>query len=95
MEGLEQPIKYWVPSIAPSGMTTYRGDKFPNWKGDIFISSMIPGELRRLKISKEGVEEEVLIDNLGRLRGVHNSPDGNLLIISDRSNAKIYKISPK
>ena len=56
---------------------------------------MIPGEIRRLKISKEGVEEEVLIDNLGRLRGVHNSPDGNLLIISDRSNAKIYKISPK
>ena len=94
-EGLEQPIKYWVPSIAPSGMTTYRGDKFPGWKGDIFISSMIPGELRRLKISKQGVEEEILIDNLGRLRGVHNSPDGNLLIISDRRNAKIYKISPK
>ena len=65
MERLEQPVKYWIPSIAPSGMTTYRGDNFPRWKGDIFVSSMIPGELRRLKISKEGVEEEVLIDNLG------------------------------
>lgn len=95
MTGLEQPIKYWVPSIAPSSMTTYRGDKFKNWKGDLFISSMVPGDLRRIRISKKGVEEEVLIDNLGRLRNVYNSADGNLLVLSDGPNAKLYKISPK
>ena len=49
-EGLEQPIKYWVPSIAPSGMAFYNGSMFPEWKNSLLISALVPGDVRRIKI---------------------------------------------
>jgi glucose/arabinose dehydrogenase len=76
-EGMEQPIKYWVPSIAPSGMTFYDGDLFPDWKGSLFISALVPGDVRRISLNgTEVIDEEILFNSLGRIRNVVSAPDG-------------------
>ena len=94
-EGMEQPIKYWVPSIAPSGMTFYDGDLFPAWKGNLFISALVPGDVRRVSI--EGgiaVDEETLFDTLGRIRNVVSAPDGSLVLATDSPKGKLIRVVP-
>jgi glucose/arabinose dehydrogenase len=67
-DGMEQPVTYWVPSIAPCGANFYTGDLFPKWKGHLFVASLAAEELRRLEV-KEGklVAQEIIFKNLGRL----------------------------
>ena len=75
---VEEPIYYWVPSIAPSGMMFYTGDMFPEWKGNLFIGAMAGQHLVRLVLNGERVvsEEQLLADRKQRIREVRQAPDG-------------------
>ena len=93
---MEQPIKFWVPSIAPSGMTYYDGDLFPDWKGSLFISALVPGDVRRLDLEGENiVSEEVLFNKIGRIRNIVTAPDGSLVMVTDSNKGKLYRVTPK
>ena len=95
-DGMEQPIKYWVPSIAPSGMTFYDKDLFSSWKGSILISALVPGDVRRLVMNNsEFIEEETLFSDLGRIRDIVTSPNGSLVLATDGPNGKLIRVQPK
>jgi glucose/arabinose dehydrogenase len=96
-EGMEQPIKYWVPSIAPSGMAFYTADLIPKWKGSLFIGALAGEMLVRLSLDGEKVTgEERLLRELGeRIRDVRQGPDGALYLLTDNDNGRILRISPK
>ncbi|MFN2360867.1 MAG: PQQ-dependent sugar dehydrogenase [Marinobacter sp.] len=96
MEGVTDPLHYWDPSIAPSGMAIYTGDQFPEWKGDLFVGALKMQKLVRLSIEDEEVkEEEDLLEDLGeRIRDVRMGPDGALWLLTDHSNGKVYRIVP-
>ena len=92
-EGLEQPIKYWVPSIAPSGMAFYNGSMFPEWKNSLLISALVPGDVRRIKIEDTlSNKEEILFSDLGRVRDIEVSPDGSLILATDGPNGKLIRV---
>ena len=95
-QGMEQPVHKWVPSIAPSGMTFYNGNKFPNWKGALFVGSLKFGELVRLEIEKNRVthEERLLNNRYGRIRDVVEGPDGYLYVLTEDSNGKLLRLAP-
>lgn len=94
--GMEQPLHYWVPSIAPSGMAFYRGDRFPAWRGDLFIGSLKFRLLVRLRLDGMTVvdEERLLQGELGRIRDVRNGPDGYLYLLTDESDGKLVRLEP-
>jgi glucose/arabinose dehydrogenase len=93
--GMEQPVVYWDPSIAPSGMAFYKGDKFPNWQDDLFVGALAGQHLRRLEMEGDQVvDQEVLLDELARIRDVRNAPDGYLYILTDESDGKLYRLEP-
>ena len=95
-EGMEQPIKYWVPSIAPSGMAHYTGTLFSEWTDSIFVSALVPGDVRRLKVKGSNVlEEEILFSDLGRIRDVATSPDGSIILATDGPNGKLIRVVTK
>ena len=95
-EGMEQPIKYWVPSIAPSGMAYYEGSAFPDWTNSLFISALVPGDVRRLEISGSQVtNEEILFSDLGRIRDIVASPDGSLILATDGPKGKLVRVINK
>jgi glucose/arabinose dehydrogenase len=81
-EGMEQPVVYWTPSLAVSGMTFYTGDRFPGWKHNLFIASLAAEELRRLVVDdRKVISQEVLFKGLGRIRDVEQGPDGSLYVL--------------
>ncbi len=81
MAGMEQPVYYWTPSIAPCGMTFVSGDFYGNWKNDLFVSSLKFEYLHRLKMNgNEVVGHETLLDGIGRVRDVQMGKDGYLYI---------------
>lgn len=94
--GLEQPFHYWDPSIAPSGMTFYTGDRFPGWRENLFIGSLKFGLLVRLEVSPDRVvHEERLFDALGeRIRDVRQGPDGLLYLLTDSPEGRILRVEP-
>jgi glucose/arabinose dehydrogenase len=94
--GMAQPLHYWVPSIAPSGMAFYTGDKFPAWRGDLFVGALRDQLLVRLKLNGEKVvkEERMLQGALGRVRDVRQGPDGYLYLLTDSSNGGIVRLEP-
>ena len=89
--GMEQPIKYWVPSIAPSGMAFYTGDLFPAWKGNLFVGALAGQMLVRLELDGEKVvKEERLLTNLReRIRDVRQGPDGALWLATDSGDGRV------
>ena len=93
---MEQPIHKWVPSIAPSGMMFYTGDKFPEWKSDLFVGSLKFGQLARLEQDGDVIinEERLLNSEFGRIRDVVQGPDGNIYLLTDSRNGKLLRISP-
>lgn len=95
-DGMQQPVHKWVPSIAPSGMTLYRGEQFPQWRGNIFVGSLKFGLLVRLELKNDRVvNEERLLDNkYGRIRDVVQGNDGLLYLLTDDKNGKLLKLSP-
>ena len=94
-EGLEQPVYYWDPVIAPSGMEFYTGNAFPAWKGSVFIGGLASQRLVRLAIKDKRVtgEEHLLTDRGRRIRDVRQGPDGALYVVTDEG--ELLKISPK
>src|SRR5215510_15998404 len=95
--GMEQPIKYWVPSIAPSGMAFYTGDLFPAWRGNLFVGALAGQALVRLELDGEkvGKEERLLQDLRERIRDVRVGPDGALWLLTDSAAGRILRVTPK
>ena len=93
---MAQPHYYWVPSIAPSGMTFYDGEQFPDWQGDLFIGSLKFSMLVRLELQDGHVvhEERMLEDTLGRIRDVRQGPDGLLYLLTDESDGQLVRLVP-
>jgi glucose/arabinose dehydrogenase len=96
-KGMLQPLYYWVPSIAPSGMTFYTGDKFPQWRGNLFVGSLKFQQLVRLKLQGDTVvsEERLLTNRLGRIREVATGLDGYLYLLIDAPNGSLVRLEPK
>ncbi|MGM0769172.1 MAG: PQQ-dependent sugar dehydrogenase [Pseudomonadota bacterium] len=96
MEGITDPLHYWDPSIAPSGMAFYTGDDFPQWKGDLFVGALKMQKLVRLRLEGDKItEEEDLLEDLGeRIRDVRMGPDGALWLLTDSHDGKVYRIRP-
>ena len=94
--GLEQPVFYWDPSIAPSGMTFYTGDKFPAWKGNLFVGALKFQLLARLEVDGNRiVKEERLLEGMGdRIRDVVQGPDGYLYLLTDEHDGRILRLEP-
>jgi aldose sugar dehydrogenase len=94
--GMEQPIKYWVPSIAPSGMTFYTGNLFASWRGSLFVGALAGQDLVRLEFDGDKpVKEERLVQQLReRIRDVREGPDGALWLATDSSSGRILRLAP-
>lgn len=95
-EGMEQPIHYWTPSIAPSGAMFYTGDLFPEWKGNLFTGSLVFTSLYRVELNGEKfVKEEALLESAGdRIRDVRQAPDGAIWLLTDAKNGKVLRLTP-
>ena len=94
MPGIEQPIYYWVPSIAPSGMMFYTGTLFPDWNGNLFVGAMAGQHLVRLVLKGERViaEERLLADRKQRIREVRQAADGSVYLLS---GAQLLRVTPR
>ena len=97
MDGMEQPLVYWVPSIAPSGMTFYDKDLFAEWKGDLLVSALAGEELRRveLKAGKVLKQETFLTELKTRFRNIATAPDGSIWVLTDESEGRVLKLTPE
>ena len=96
MPGMEQPIKTWVPSIAPSGMAFYTGDLFPTWKGSLLVGALAGQTLVRLTLDGETVtgEERLLQGLRERIRDVRVGPDGAIFLVTDNNAGRVLKLTP-
>lgn len=94
--GMEHPLHYWVPSIAPSGMAFYAGDRYPNWRGNLFVGALKDQMLVRLELDGEKVthEERLMKGVIGRIRDVRAGPDGYLYILTDEPNGVLARLEP-
>jgi glucose/arabinose dehydrogenase len=95
--GMEQPVYYWDPVIAPSGLTIYYGKLFPEWRGDFLIGALAGQALVRLVLENDRVagEERLLTDLQARIREVVEGPDGALYLLTDASDGKLLKVTPR
>lgn len=91
---MEQPVYYWDPVIAPSGMMIYTGNAFPAWKGDVFVGSMNPGALVRLELTNGRVTKEERYLGGDRIRDVQQGPDGFIYVLADARDGKLMRIRP-
>jgi aldose sugar dehydrogenase len=94
--GMQQPVYYWDPSIAPSGMAFYTANLFPTWKGDLFVGALKAQRVVRLTLNGDRVaSEEVLLTELHeRIRDVRQGPDGALYVLTDNDAGRILKLVP-
>lgn len=94
--GLEQPVYYWDPSIAPSGMAFYTGDKFPAWRGSILVGALAGKLVSRLETNGNRVTgEERMLQQLGeRIRDIRQGPDGFVYLLTDSRNGRILRMKP-
>jgi glucose/arabinose dehydrogenase len=94
--GMEQPLRYWVPSIAPSGMAFYNGTAFPEWRGNLFVGALAGKTLVRLELDGEKIaKEERLLTTMGeRIRDVREGPDGALWLVTDNAAGRILRVAP-
>jgi glucose/arabinose dehydrogenase len=95
--GMAQPLHHWTPSIAPSGLAFYEGDRFPGWRGDLFVGSLKFELLLRLQLEDGRVvgEERLLEEALGRIRDVRQGPDGLLYLLTDASgDGQLVRLVP-
>jgi glucose/arabinose dehydrogenase len=97
MPGMAQPIYYWDPSIAPSGMAFYTSDRVPDWTGDLFVGALKFRLLVRLDVENgQIIHEERMLGDLGqRIRAVDQGPDGNLYLLTDSSRGRILRVVPE
>lgn len=96
-DGMQQPVYYWDPVLAPSGAQWYTGDAFPAWKGNLFVGAMKEKRLVRLVIENDRVtgEEHLLVDRDKRVRDVRQGGDGALYLVTDESKGELWRIAPR
>jgi glucose/arabinose dehydrogenase len=94
--GMEQPVYYWDPVIAPSGALFYTGEAFPDWRGHLLVGSLQPGRLVRLTLANGRVvhEERYVIDPGERVRDVRQGPDGMIYLLTDNPRGRIIRLEP-
>jgi len=94
--GMEVPLHHWTPAIAPSGLTVYTGDAFPQWRGDVFSGALVEQHLNRVRFDgNRAVEEERLLEGRGeRIRDVRTGPDGLIYLLVDDSSAPLLRMEP-
>ena len=95
--GMEQPVYYWDPVIAPSGALFYSGERFPRWRGDLFVGSLQPGGLVRLRLVDNRVasEERYTLEPNERIRDVREGPDGLIYLLTDNPRGRIIRLEPE
>ncbi len=102
-DGMEEPVVFWVPSIAPSGLTFYTGDRFPAWKGNLFVGSLMTGRigrtghLERIVFTENGEElrrEWLLTELKQRIRDVRQGPDGLIYVLTEANRAALLRLEP-
>ncbi|MGZ8469125.1 MAG: PQQ-dependent sugar dehydrogenase [Gemmatirosa sp.] len=95
LPGMEQPVLHWTPSIAPSGLAFYTGDRIPRWRGQLFAGALAGEQLRRLVLRGDRVvHQETLLRGRSRIRAVRNGPDGNLYLLTDASEGSLLRLEP-
>jgi len=103
VDGMEQPVIVWLPSIAPSGMMFYTGDRFPAWRGDLFVGSMMVGRIERtghlerivLNDAGEEIAREAILGELRqRIRDVRQGPDGLIYLLTDEDRGALIRLEP-
>lgn len=94
--GMEQPLYFWTPSVALSGMMFYTGNKLPGWKNNLFIGGLSGLQVVRLELNGERVvaEEKLLRDRCKRFRDIRQGPDGLIYLITDEANGEVLRIRP-
>jgi len=94
--GMTQPVEYWDPSPALSGMAFYTGDKFPNWQNDLFMGALSHTKVLRVELDGQTVahQEELVRAELGRVRDVATGPDGYLYLLTDASDGGLFRLEP-
>ncbi len=98
--GMEQPVYYWDPVIAPSGAQFYTGDAFPEWRGSLFIGALREQRLVRLTLAGDRGdrvtgEEHLLVDRGRRIRDVRQGPDGALYLVTDEPSGELWRVTPR
>jgi len=95
-ERMYNALVLWVPSIAPSGMTFYTGERFPKWRGNLFVGSLKFQLLSRLELDGEKIvkEERLIQGELGRIRDVRTGPDGYIYLLTDAPDGVLARIEP-
>ena len=97
-QGMEQPVRVWVPSIGISALMIYTGDRFPQWRGNLFIGGMAGQQLSRLTLNGQRViNEETLVQQRGRIRDIRQGPDGHIYLVTDDRDGKptpILRVEP-
>lgn len=94
-EGMEQPVRYWVPSIAPCGMALVTSNHYPNWKNNILVGALAHQHVARVELGTDGkyVKEEKLLDKVGRVRAIAEGPDGYIYVATE-SPGLLLKLVP-
>ena len=88
-EGMEQPAQVWVPSIGISGLMIYTGNRFPQWRGNLFVGGMARQRFARLTLDGQRViSEETLVPQMGRIRDIRQGPDGDIYLVTDNRDGK-------
>ena len=97
LPAVTDPLVYWTPSIGASGLTQYRGDAFPHWRGDLFVGALVERSVRRVDLDAAGevLGQEVLFRELDkRIRDVRTGPDGYLYLLTDHADGEIIRVVP-
>jgi glucose/arabinose dehydrogenase len=93
--GMVDPVTYWTPSIAPSGLAVYRGDRYPQWQGHLFAGGLVSQDIRRIELDGQGaVVSETPIPIGQRVRDVRQGPDGYLYVLTDAPNGRLIRLEP-
>lgn len=94
--GMEQPLLHWTPSIAPSGLTYYDGEAFPEWRGQLFVGALAEQSVRRVTLTAEGaIDQGKVFDEIGRrVRDIRSGPDGLIYVLTDESEGRVLRIRP-
>jgi len=96
LPGMEDPVRVWVPSISPSGLAFYNGDRFPGWRGSVFTGALSDNALIRIELDGDRYvgEERLLVDLLPYIRDVRQGPDGLLYVVTHTDSGGLYRLEP-